>query len=471
MLDVVAPEPPAVDLSEPRRVHVVGVGGPGMSAVALTLVGMGHTVTGSDIRERQVLDRLRAAGVEVHIGHSRHHVEGADIVTYSTAIPADLNELDEARRRGIATVHRSEVLAAICARTHAIGVAGTHGKTTTSSMLMLALNEAGRRPSFVIGGDVTDLGVGAAWTGADDFVIEADESDGTHLRLPLRAAILTNVDVDHLDHYGSFDGIIDGFRRFLGAVDGPRVVCADDDHAAALAAEVGAVTYGESDSADYRIVDARPVNGSYSFVVTHAGEVIAEVRLPLRGVHNVANACGVIALAHQLGVNGEVTAAALARFGGVARRFDIRAIDRGATFVDDYGHLPREIDAVLSGARDSGDGWSRIVAVFQPNRFNRMAEIWRDYGTAFDAADVVVLTDIYASGTEPLPGVTGKLVVNAVCEHNPRQRVVWLPRREDLVRFVADEVGPGDVCISMGCGDIATLPDEVMAVRLSRRGG
>lgn len=468
--DLAPIDPPAVDLSEPRRVHVVGVGGPGMSAVALTLVGMGHTVTGSDIRERQILDRLRSVGVQVYLGHSREHVVDADVVTYSTAIPADLNELDEARRRGITTVHRSEVLAAICAATHAIGVAGTHGKTTTSSMMMLALTEADRRPGFVIGGDVTDMGVGAAWTGSNDFVIEADESDGTHLRLPLRAAIVTNVDVDHLDHYGSFDAVVDGFRRFLAAVDGPRVVCADDPVAASLAAEAGAITYGENPAADYQIVDAEPDGGAFRFRVEHAGDEIASVRLPLRGRHNVANACGVIALAHLLGVDGAVSAAALARFGGVARRFDVRASDDGATFVDDYAHLPREIDAVLSGARDSGDGWRRVVAVFQPNRYNRMAEMWQDYGAAFGAADLVILTDIYASGTQPLPGVTGKLVVNAVCEADPTRRVVWLPRREDLVRFVADEIGTGDVCISMGCGDIATFPDEVVALRRSLRG-
>ena len=189
----------------------------------------------------------------------------------------------------------------------------------------------------------------------------------------------------------------------------------------------------------------------------------------MRGVYNVVNATGAFAMALELGVEPSVAAAALEKFGGVARRFDVRGLDGGATFVDDYAHIPTEIDAVLSGARDSGDNWQRIVAVFQPNRYNRMAEIWRDYADAFSAADLIVLTDIYSSGTQPIPGVTGKLVVNAVLDANPTARVVWLPKREELISFLARAIEPGDVCISMGCGDIASLPDEILAARRSAR--
>jgi len=195
------------------------------------------------------------------------------------------------------------------------------------------------------------------------------------------------------------------------------------------------------------------------------GEYLASVHLPLRGEHNVANATGALAMAVAIGVDPAVAADALERFGGVARRFDVRGYDGGATFVDDYAHLPTEIDAVLRAARDSGDDWRRLVAVFQPNRYNRMAEMWQDYADAFAAADLVVLTDIYPSGTQPIPGVTGKLVVNAVLDEHPDARVVWLPRRDDLVSYLASHVGDGDVCISMGCGDIASLPDEVLAAR------
>ncbi|HEY3486352.1 MAG TPA: UDP-N-acetylmuramate--L-alanine ligase [Ilumatobacteraceae bacterium] len=457
-----------LSLDRPRRLHVVGVGGPGMSAIALALCQMGHDVSGSDLRERPVLERLRSEGVTVHVGHQRAHVVRCDAVTSSTAVPSENIELDEARRLGIPTLSRAGMLAAICAQAQAVAVAGTHGKTTTTSMLMMILAEAGLRPSFIIGGDVTDMGTGAQWTGSDWLVVEADESDGTHLELPLYGTILTNVEVDHLDHYGSFDGIVAGFDKYLAQVTGPRVVCGDDPVAARLAAAHGATTYGTGEGVDVRAIDIRPAGGSFTFAVSRHGVRLCDVALPLRGVHNVVNATGAVAMAIEIGVDPAVAAAALARFGGVARRFDIRGVDGGATFVDDYAQLPSEIDAVLNAARNSGDDWQRVIAVFQPNRYNRISEMWADYHSAFTAADVVVLTDIYASGTTPIPGVTGKLLVNAVLDRHPHTRLVWLPRRDELVRFLASEVRSGDVCISMGCGDIAALPDEVLAARTGR---
>jgi UDP-N-acetylmuramate--alanine ligase len=440
-----------------------------MSAIALALAEMGHDVSGVDIRERPVLDRLRAAGVTIEIGHSRAHVHGCDAVTFSSAIASDLNELDEARKLGVPTLSRAGMLASICARAKSVAVAGTHGKTTTTSMLMLILAEAGLRPSFVIGGDVHDMGTGAHWTGGNWFVVEADESDGTHLELPLYGTILTNVETDHLDHFGTLAAIEDSFVDYLARIPGPKVVCADDPGARRVAAGLATVTYGLAADADVRAVDVRPVRGSFRFDVERGGQRLVSVNLPLRGVHNVVNATGALAMAVELGVDPAVAAGALAKFGGVARRFDIRGTDGEATFVDDYAHLPSEIDAVLRAARGSGDAWKRVVAVFQPNRYNRMAEMWRDYADAFVEADVIVVTDIYASGTQPIPGVTGKLVVNAVLDAHPSARVVWLPRRDDLIAFLANEVTAGDVCISMGCGDIASLPDEVLAVR--RRSG
>jgi UDP-N-acetylmuramate--alanine ligase len=455
-----------LDLSTPRRLHVIGAAGPGMSAIAIALAQMGHNVSGVDLRERQILDRLRAAGVNVNIGHSRSHVVGCDAVTSSTAIPRDLNELDEARKLGVAVLSRAGMLASICAQAKSLAVAGTHGKTTTTSMLMLIMAEAELRPSFVIGGDVRDMGTGAQWTGGEWFIVEADESDGTHLELPLHGTILTNIDVDHLDHYGSLDEIEHSFDRYLGQIAGPKVVCVDGERAARVAGRhAGVVTYGLDEHAQVRPVRLQPDHGSFRFDVERDGVRIASVHLPLRGEHNVVNAAGALAMAIEVGVDPQTAADALSRFGGVARRFDVRGQHGGATFVDDYAHLPTEIDAVLRAARDSGDEWRRLVAVFQPNRYNRMAEMWRDYGDAFTAADLIVLTDIYPSGTQPIPGVTGKLVVNAVLDEHPDARVVWLPRREDLVSYLAANVGEGDVCISMGCGDIASLPDEVLAAR------
>ena len=263
-----------LDLSIPHRLHVVGVGGPGMSAIAIALAEMGHDVTGSDLREHPVLERVRAARVEVSLGHDRSLVHGVDAVTASSAIPERNIELDEARTRGVTTLSRAGMLASICAQAKSIAVAGTHGKTTTTSMLMLMLAEAGRRPSFVIGGDITDVGTGAQWTGGEWLIVEADESDGTHLELPLFGTVLTNVEVDHLDHYGSFDAIVDSFDTYLGRVTGPKVVCADDRIAAELAQRHDAVTYGRSEAADERAVDVRPLNGAFRFeIVRHAGQV------------------------------------------------------------------------------------------------------------------------------------------------------------------------------------------------------
>ncbi len=460
-----------LDLSRPQRLHVVGVGGPGMSAIAIVLAEMGHRVSGSDIREQPILDRLRAAGVDVAVGHSRSLVDGCDAITYSTAIPLRNVEVDEAGQRGLTTLRRAGMLASICAQARSLAVAGTHGKTTTTSMLMLILAEAGRRPSFVIGGDVNDVGTGAQWTGGEWFVVEADESDGTHLELPLWGTILTNVESDHLDHYGDFAGIVDGFDRYLAQVPGPRVVCSDDPVARDLAARHDALTYGLDDGAMVRAVDLEPGSGFFRFAVERLGERLGAVELPLRGEHMVQNATGAIALALEIGVPFDVCAAALARFGGVARRFDIRGVDDGATLVDDYGHLPSEIAAVLAAARSSGDGWKRVVVVFQPNRYHRIATMWHEYADAFVDADLVVLTDIYPSGTTPIPGVTGKLIVNAVLDAHPDARVVWLPRRVDLVEYLAGELRDGDVSISMGCGDVATLPEEVIARRVERRTG
>jgi UDP-N-acetylmuramate--alanine ligase len=371
----------------------------------------------------------------------------------------------------VPSLHRSGMLAAICAQAKSIAVAGTHGKTSTTSMLMLMLAEAGWRPSFVIGGDVTDMGTGAQWTGGEWLVVEADESDGTHLALPLHGTILTNVDVDHLDHYGTFDAIVDGFDHYLAQVPGPKVLCLDDAVCAHLATRHDAVTYGTSPDADFAATDVVAEGGSFRFTVLHRGAALGDVSLPLRGLHNVRNATGALAMAVTIGVPFAVAAAALAKFGGVARRFDIRAVDGGATLVDDYAHLPSEIAAVLAAARASGDGWQRVVAVFQPNRYNRMAVMSPDYADAFGDADLVVLTDIYASGTTPIPGVTGRLIVDAVQDAHPDAHVVWLPRRDDLISFLAGEVGAGDVCISMGCGDVAALPDEVLARRAERRLG
>ena len=476
----------AFDLSWRRRIHVVGVGGPGMNALATCLVQMGHEVSGSDIRESEVIDRLRSIGVRVNIGHDPGLVDGCDAVTSSTAIPPSNVERVSAREKGIPDLSRADMLSALCACRPTFAVAGTHGKTTTTSLLVRGLEVSGADPSYVVGADLVDRGSGARWSGGDVLVVEADESDGTHLTLPLVGTILTNIDRDHLDHYGGFDELVRGFETYLLGIEGPRVVCVDDPTIAAIVDRNPSpwwVTYGSSNRAQVRFHDVRSSDGVTTFAVRDQWGREHSVVSPLRGVHNVSNATAVIALAGAMAagvvssdggsdttstvipIDADHVIEAVAGFGGVNRRFQIIGEAGGATFVDDYAHLPREIDAVLTAARSSGDGWSRVVAVFQPNRFNRMATMSPEYAHAFGAADALVLTDIYASGTTPIAGVDGTLVLDAVRAARPDLEIVYEADRGRLAAVVSGLVRPGDVCVSMGCGDIETLPHEVIALR------
>ena len=464
------------DLSTPRRIHVIGIGGPGMNAIAQVLCEMGHQVSGSDIHESEVLDRLRALGVSIIVGHDATVVQNCDVVTASTAIPVTNIELVAAAAQSIPVLSRAQMLSAICALKQSVAVAGTHGKTTTSAMLMHILTTAGLQPSLVIGGDVHGLKLGAGWRNGKHLVVEADESDSTHLALPLFGSILTNVDVDHLDHFATFDNIVESFEQYVKKIDGPKVMCADDAVTAKIAMSQACRTYGRSINADVRAVNVVLAEGRSRFDVEarQSGSsslqvLVGSVDLPLRGEHNVLNATAALTMAMELGVEFVVAAQALSSFRGVARRFDMRGVDQGVTFVDDYAHLPNEIVAVLRGARDATDTWSRMVAVFQPNRFNRMSVMSSAYADAFGDADVVVVTDIYSSGTTPIPGVTGKLVVDAIKNNHPSKRVEWIAQREELVSFLASTLTSGDLCISMGCGDVAQLPDEVISLRQSNR--
>ena len=467
-------------LDEQCKIHIVGVGGPGMSAIATVLAEMGHIVSGSDIYDTQVIERLRKVGVKINIGHNVDVIANCDAVTGSPAIPKSNIEYQSAINSGVQVLSRAEILSSICRQARSIGVAGTHGKTTTSSMLTAILIEAELKPSYLIGGDVNDFGRGASWTGSDLFIVEADESDSTHLQLPLSGAILTNVDIDHLDNFQTFDAIRESFNEFISKVNGPRVLCVDDQFCAEIAQQLGATSYSaevddtkskKSVTADYVASEIGFNNGAATFTVwrnfSNQTERLGVVTIQLRGIHNVRNALGALVMAIQLGASFSQAVTALAKFGGVARRFDNHGTHHGITYVDDYAHLPNEISAVLAGARDKSDSWSRVVAVFQPNRFNRMSVISHLYADSFKDADLVVVTDIYASGTTKIDGVTGELVVDAIRTAHPKLQVVYQPLRGDLVEFLDSELKSGDLCISMGCGDIATLPFELISRKMS----
>lgn len=430
-----------------------------MSALATVLASMGQHVSGSDLKASAEMERLVSLGVDAIVGHDPSHLDGADVVAISTAIPERNIEVVEARRRAIPVLKRANVLAAITATRKAVAVAGTHGKTTTSSMLALVLVEAGLHPSFIIGGDINEVGSGAAWGTGEWLVVEADESDGTFLALRPEIALVTNVEPDHLDYYGGRAEMEEAFGRFL-QVGGQTIVCADDPVAAALGREVGAVSYGTAANADYRMVELSTARSSSLFSVNHGGTSLGEFHLAVPGRHNARNACGALVAGLLVGAPADAARRALGRYGGVARRFEFRGEHNGVTFVDDYAHLPTEAAAALSAARDGG--WDRIVAVFQPHRYSRTASLWQDFQDAFVDADVLAVTDIYGAGEAPRPGVSGRLILDSVMAVHPETDGHYLPNHHDLVAFLRVSLRPGDVCLTLGAGDLTLLPDEFL---------
>jgi UDP-N-acetylmuramate--alanine ligase len=458
-----APVPALLDLSRPRRVHVVGVAGAGMSAIALVLARMGHAVSGSDIKSAAVLERLAAAGVDVHVGNRAQHVPiDADAVVYSTAIPRTNVELVAAAERGIPVLHRSIALASLAATRRTIAVAGSHGKTTTASMLALILRSAGWSPSFVIGGEVNEVGSNAAFGEGEWLVVEADESDGTFLHLSPQAALVTNIEPDHLDHYGNFDTLVRAFERFVASVDGPIVCCADDAVARRIAAGRPAIrTYGFSPGADYRVVDEVVDARGCRFTLVVDDRERSAIAVPA-GVKASTNAAGAIAIALELGVDVEAAVRALAAFGGVARRFQYRGERDGVTFIDDYAHLPTEVGSAIAAARQGP--WRRVVVVFQPHRYTRTASIGAQFADSFTDADALVLTDVYPAGETPIPGVSGQVILRAVLDRHPALPVAYLPRHADLVPVPARYARAGDLVLTLGAGDLTTMPDVWLGV-------
>ena len=460
-----APDAEAVDLSAPRRVHVVGVGGAGMSAIASVLAAMGHWVTGSDLKASPATDRLEATpvasrrSVAVSIGHRAESVDGAEVVTRSAAVPDDNPEVREARRRGIPVLRRASVLRAIAACRRCVAVAGTHGKTTTTSMLSLVLIEAGLRPSFLVGSDVNEIGTNAVWDDGEWLVVEADESDGTFLALEPEVAVVTNIEADHLDHYGDLAALESAFDTFAAGRPGGLVAGADDARATALGLRHHGVLVGTSPQAAYRMTNLTGGRDGVGFDLEHAGAALGHVSMPVPGAHNARNAALAVVAAMRAGASFDDGVRAMARFAGVSRRFESRGEANGVHFVDDYAHLPTEVAAALDAAR--AGGWGRIVAVFQPHRYSRTAALGPAFADAFVGADVTVVTDVYAAGERPVPGVSGLLVADAVVAAHPEADVRYVPGRPELRAELAALLRPGDLCLTLGAGDITALADEL----------
>lgn len=457
---------PILALDVPIRCHIVGIGGPGMSAIARLLVEMGHAVTGSDLHESEVIDELRLRGAEISIGHRESVVHGADVVTYSTAIPNTNVELVEARRSGIETRHRSGMLASLCAATNAVGIAGTHGKTTTTALVTAMTTAGGLRPSSIIGADVLG-GNGNVHGDGSLLIIEADESDGTLDVLPLSSLVVTNIDIDHLDYFGTFDAIKVCFGDAVARTGGVVVLNADDEGSAdlvrVLSKEIRVTTFGRSENSTVRITSTASHHEGTLVDVCVADQTY-RCALNLRGEHNVMNFAAALAMAIRLGVDPAVACTAASAFRGVARRFTERGDFRGSLLIDDYAHLPAEISSTIDAVRSHPALSGRVVAVFQPNRYHRIATMADSYADCFAHADRVVITDVYASGTQKIEGVTGELVVNAIRRAHKDADVVWAQSRADTVAAVESWISPGDICISMGCGDIESFPDDLRGV-------
>lgn len=472
------------DLSVPRRIHVVGIGGAGMSAIATVLSRMGHRVTGSDVSPAPVLASLQQLGVEVHVGHVPEVAAAADMLTVSSAIPVGDPEVSEASRRGIDVWPRSSMLAAICGQRRTAAVSGTHGKTTTSSMLAVILRESGWRPSMIIGGDIAGIGPGSVWeTPANPregerpvgewMVVEADESDGTFLQLGAEAAAVTSVGSDHLDHYRTREELDRAFARFLNEASGPAVVCLDDPGSARVAVEVAEgvdrtagrelITYGRAERADVRVQQIELSRDAAVFSISAGGATHGPIRLCVPGEHNVLNATAAIAMAVAIGVPWTKAIDGLSAYRGVARRFETLGSAGGVDYVDDYAHNPEKVAAALATARSGG--WSRVVAVFQPHRYSRTEALWREFGPALSDADVLIVTDVYSAGEHPRPGVTGRLVADAVGASRPAADVRYVETLDEAEKLLREELRPGDLCLTLGAGDVTDLPRRFMPGR------
>ena len=443
------------------KTHMIGIGGAGMSGVAEVLKSRGHTVTGSDLKESPYTRRLREAGITVYIGHAAGQVGDADQVVISTAIPKTNPELLEARRRSIPVIPRAAALASILEGSRSIAVAGTHGKTTTTSMTAHALKALGENPTALVGGELNDIGSNVAFGRADLVVAEADESDRSLLQLRPQAAIVTNVEFDHPDFYVSLDDVVDTFSKFVASLppDGHLVACAEDPFCSRLVAEAPCpvTTYGLS-AGNLRAEILSPS----SYVLSEDSVQRGTVELGVYGRHNVLNSLAAAGIARWLGHDAYEAALTLKDFGGVRRRFQLKGERSEVRVVDDYAHHPTELSATLEAARATMPPGGRVIAVFQPHRYSRTRKLYREFGEAFSSADAVLVTEVYGAGEMPQPGVNGKLIVDVLCETRNHPDVYYIPQQDDIPGVLRNVSEKGDVVLTLGAGDISRAGEELL---------
>jgi UDP-N-acetylmuramate--alanine ligase len=455
------------------QVHFVGIGGIGMSGIAEVLLNLGYRVSGSDLRENDSTRRLQDLGGRIALGHAAEHVGDADVVVISSAVRPGNPEVEAARARQIPVIPRAEMLAELMRMKYGIAVAGSHGKTTTTSLVATVMDLAGLDPTAVIGGKLPQLGSNARLGQGEYLVAEADESDGSFMKLTPTVAVVTNIDPEHLDHYGSLERLKDTFVDFVNKIPfyGLGVLCLAHPEVQAILPRVEKryVTYGLTPQADYRAADLRPAGLTTTFRAVVRGVEVGEVTVAMPGTHNVLNALAVLAVADFLEIPFAVYRDGIARFAGVQRRFTIRGEGQGVTVVDDYGHHPEEIKATLAAARGAFPG-RRVVAIFQPHRYSRAAALRDQFARAFYQADRVLVGDIYAAGEEPLPEVSGRTLAEAIraCGH---KEVEYVGGVAALVEHLTPAVVPGDVVITLGAGDVWRVGAELLTRRAPPEAG
>jgi UDP-N-acetylmuramate--alanine ligase len=449
-----------------QRIHLVGIGGSGMSGIAEVLLSTGYAVSGSDLKSSPVTDRLRSLGATFQEGHQAENVHGAHVVVISSAVGASNVEVVEAHRLKIPVIPRAEMLAELMRLKYGIAVAGAHGKTTTTSLIASVLAAAGLDPTFVVGGRVNHIGSNARVGQGEYMVVEADESDRSFLLLAPVIAVITTIDREHLDQYTSLEEIQDTFLQFANHVPfyGDVILCIDEPNVQAILSRVKrpVITYGTSSQADLIISDVKLNGLSSKFRLKYRGDDLGMFHLPSPpGIHNVRNAAAAAAVALALNVPADLIRAGLAKFAGVGRRFEIKGEFAGVTLIDDYGHHPAEIRATLEAAR--GCGYKRLLVLFQPHRYTRTQFLWDDFCRSFNHADVLVLTEIYAAGEQPIPGITGEKLAEAISLAG-HKTVVFTSTMQSGLDFMLREARPGDAVLTIGAGSVGRTLEQLAAL-------
>ncbi|MCZ8513341.1 UDP-N-acetylmuramate--L-alanine ligase [Paenibacillus filicis] len=455
-----------------EHIHFIGIGGYGMSAIAKVMLEMGYQVSGSDLAQQELTEKLAAKGAQVYIGHQAENVKGADVVVYSTALPKDNVEMVAAEELNIPILHRSQMLGRLMNAKKGIAVAGAHGKTTTSSMIALVLEECGQDPTFIIGGEIMNVGSNAKAGQGEWVVAEADESDGSFLQYQPSIAIVNNIEADHLENYdGNFDNLKKAYSQFLSQVksEGRAVVCKDDAYLREMIPSIKSevITFAIDQDADYRAQNICLGDRKVSFDVSHGGAVLGTIHLSVPGRHNVYNALATLITCMEAGLSFEQVAGAITDFRGAKRRFQVLGEVDDILVIDDYAHHPTEIEATIQAARATG---KRIVAVFQPQRYTRTYFLFEQFSRAFPDADEVIITDIYSpAGEKQIEGIHSAKLVDLI-RQNSNPNVKYIPTKEEVQAYLYDSVSRGDLVLTMGAGDIWKAADGLAKALVARTG-